>query len=404
MKKAWEDSFENELNRGFIELNTEEEWDLGAIASYVIKDLAAEIKGKDRDKLSTQLTQEFYRQQSDLMEYRPNNFSAPVNLPGWIDAVDSDEQLPHVEKWKQKLKRQIIELDFHGKQVSPYTVQKEVELEHARQESFLDEQDRALYEEILFNSVGQKLRARIRRAEQWVLKMKHLMESRDTSSGLTFSIKWKPKTADSDAELDTVDLVHLLRQDPKLLKEEDLEKITIHFRSKIATAKEMIGESSELQTLLQVLKEVLDYRKWFSFVLYFKREGEQKRELNNNQFFKFSGGEKAMAMYIPLFTACYSRYSEADDDAPYIISLDEAFAGVDENNIREMFEIVEQLGFNYIMNSQVLWGDYDTIDALSICELVRPKNADFVSVIRYHWDGHKREFELPETTEDKTLV
>ncbi len=220
----------------------------------------------------------------------------------------------------------------------------------------MDEQDQALYEEILFNSVGQKLRARIRRAEQWVQKMKNLMESRDTSSGLSFSIKWKPRTADSEEEMDTVDLVHVLRQDSKLLKEADLEKITPHFRSKIAKAKEMIGESNEMQTLLQVLKEVLDYRKWFSFVLYFQREGEKKRELNNNQFYKFSGGEKAMAMYIPLFTACYSRYLEADSDAPYIISLDEAFAGVDENNIREMFEVVEQLGFNYIMNSQVSLG------------------------------------------------
>ncbi|MBR2076365.1 MAG: TIGR02680 family protein, partial [Exiguobacterium sp.] len=144
------------------------------------------------------------------------------------------------------------------------------------------------------------------------------------------------------------------------------------------------------QTLLQVLREVLDYRKWFSFILYFERTNEPKRDLSNNHFFKFSGGEKAMAMYIPLFAACYSRYKEAADTAPYIISLDEAFAGVDENNIREMFEIVEQLGFDYIMNSQILWGDYDTISSLSVCELLRPKNADFVTVLHYVWDGEKR--------------
>lgn len=183
-------------------------------------------------------------------------------------------------------------------------------------------------------------------------------------------------------------MVDLLRQDPRLLKDSDLEKITV-LRSKIDKAKEEVENSSEMQTLLQVLKEVLDYRKWFSFVLYFQREGENRRELTNHQFYKFSGGEKAMAMYIPLFTASYSRYLEAADHAPYIISLDEAFAGVDENNIREMFEIVETLGFDYMMNSQVLWGDYDTISKLSVCELVRPKNADYVTVIRYQWEGEK---------------
>jgi hypothetical protein len=115
----------------------------------------------------------------------------------------------------------------------------------------------------------------------------------------------------------------------------------------------------------------------------------------------------AMAMYIPLFTACYSRYQEADGAAPYIITLDEAFAGVDENNIREMFEIVEHLGFNYMMNSQVLWGDYDTISRLAICELVRPKNADFVSVIHYNWDGKKlavSDFEMDDADSKESTV
>src|SRR5699024_5821173 len=114
-------------------------------------------------------------------------------------------------------------------------------------------------------------------------------------------------------------------------------------------------------------------------------------ELTNNRFYQFSGGEKAMAMYIPLFTACYSRYKEADPSAPYIISLDEAFAGVDDENISTMFNIVEQLDFDYIMNSQILWGDYPTVSNLSIYELIRPKNANFVSLIPYHWDGKVRQ-------------
>src|SRR5699024_8651309 len=100
--------------------------------------------------------------------------------------------------------------------------------------------------------------------------------------------------------------------------------------------------------------------------------------------------EKAMAMYIPLFTACYSRYLEADESAPYIISLDEAFAGEDDDNISAMFNIVEELQFDYMMISQKLWGDYDTVSALSNYELIRTKNADFVSVIRYKWDGKTR--------------
>src|SRR5699024_10628729 len=117
------------------------------------------------------------------------------------------------------------------------------------------------------------------------------------------------------------------RRNPRVLKEEDLKRVSDHFRSKIDRAKELAELEGEGNTLLQMLKEVLDYRNWFSFVLFYQRKGEAKRELTNNKFYQFSGGEKAMAMYIPLFTACYSRYLEANAAAPYIVSLDEAFAG-----------------------------------------------------------------------------
>ena len=78
-------------------------------------------------------------------------------------------------------------------------------------------------------------------------------------------------------------------------------------------------------------------------------------------------------------------------DAPRLIALDEAFAGVDNRNIRDMFRLMTEFGFNYMMNSQVLWGDCDTVDALAIYQLVRPENARFVTVMPYLWNGKTRE-------------
>ncbi|QUE86344.1 TIGR02680 family protein [Exiguobacterium alkaliphilum] len=387
MRQAWEMALKAEWKRGVVSLDVD--GDDPEVLSQTIEAVYGKRLTSSASKADELLSKAFIDQQNDLMEYRMRNFTDELPLEAWMQSID-DRFRREVEMWQQKTTRRIISLDLRGQQASPQAVKRTVEEEFARQESILNESDKELYEEILFKSVGTKLRSRIRRAEQWTEKMNALMESRNTSSGLTFSIKWRPRTAESEEELDTKDLVHILKQDAKLLKDEDFERITTHFRSKLSKAKQMIKEDGDGQTLLQVLREVLDYRKWFSFVLYFERTNEPKRELTNNNFFKFSGGEKAMAMYIPLFTACYSRYQEAADTAPYIISLDEAFAGVDENNIREMFEIVEQLGFDYIMNSQILWGDYDTISSLSICELLRPKNADYVTVLHYVWDGEKR--------------
>ncbi|MFD1037074.1 TIGR02680 family protein [Virgibacillus byunsanensis] len=403
MIEAWEEVFSQEVNNGFIELPLDNETN-ESHAEWVVKHYKSFLKEKDSSSIEGQVTSVFYEQQPNLMEYRMTDTSIPVIEYPWMQADWTDEQRLQITNWKEKAGRRLIQLDFQGKRVNPYYIQEKLEHDRMQQQTMLDDQDRQLYEEILFDSVGKKLRSRIYRAQQWTEKMNKLMENSDSSSGLSFSIKWKPRTAETEAELDTKELVDLLRRDSRLLKEEDLNQVIEHFRSKIDRAKELVEVNGEGNTLLQVLKEVLDYRNWFSFVLSYQREGESKRELTNHAFYKFSGGEKAMAMYIPLFTACYSRYQEADSAAPYIISLDEAFAGVDENNIREMFEIVEQLGFDYMMNSQVLWGDYDTISSLSIYELVRPKNASFVTVIPYYWDGNRRRLVVDEETDTEAEI
>lgn len=56
-----------------------------------------------------------------------------------------------------------------------------------------------------------------------------------------------------------------------------------------------------------------------------------------------------------------------------------------------MFDLVEKLDFDYIMNSQALWGCYAEVSSLHIAELVRPVNSKVITVINYHWNGKKRE-------------
>ncbi|KOY81632.1 TIGR02680 family protein [Lysinibacillus macroides] len=378
MYAQWQKALQDELDLAFIALEDK-------TPQAIDKQLKAALQ-HDRVKLQEQLSKIINEEMNALAEYHVSSYLKETEMLAAFAMLEDDR----VEGFTQLRGRRIIELEYRGQRVSPYTIDRALTAELEERRHYLDAQDRELYEDIIVNSVGRILRQRVARAQQWVKEMDQIMAQRDNSSGLIFSISWKPRTAEGENELDTKDLVQLLQRKSSFLSEEDLQKITKHFRSRIESAKEIIGLRNEGNTLHQVLKEVLDYRKWFSFVLSYTRQNETKKELTNNAFYKFSGGEKAMAMYIPLFTAAYSRYKEADAMAPYIISLDEAFAGVDEQNIRDMFEVVEQLGFNYIMNSQVIWGDYDTVSSLAISELVRPKNADFVTVLNYVWNGKER--------------
>lgn len=273
----------------------------------------------------------------------------------------------------------------------PSVLLDELSLWEEEQRSLLSEKDRELYEEIILRSVGKAIRHRIQRAEQWVRQMNRMMAERNTSSGLRLKLEWVPKPAQNEQQLDTETLVHLLKRDAHRLHEAEIEKIITHFRSYIAYAKQEAQE--ERDSLRKYIYEILDYRHWFQFVLY-HRKGEQAgyRELTDSKFNVLSGGEKAMAMYIPLFAAMFSRYTDARNDAPKIISLDEAFAGVDEENMRDMFKLLTEMGFDYMMTSQVLWGCYDTVPSLAIYEIYRPKNVDFVTLFRYRWNGRYREY------------
>ncbi|GAB2492828.1 TIGR02680 family protein [Alkalibacterium psychrotolerans] len=391
LKEAWASSFSNEWAKSLHDFNETTNFSLGEKARVVLNNFH-HLKDQDISNLIGRLSRVRNDQLDNLIEFSPSQRTDRLSIPEWMQPTLSNNEFDLlVKEWQRASQRDVIECLYLAKRVSPYTVEKELTTLRDRQKVYLDEQDKRLYEEILFQSVGNKLRSRIGRAERWVEEMKELMEARNDSSGLLFSIRWKPRTAETEDELDTKELVELLRLNPRFLKEEDIDKVTKHFRTKIERAKSLMDESTELQTLLQVLKQVLDYRRWFSFELSFQRTGDnRKRPLTDNQFYKFSGGEKARAMYIPLFIATYSRYKEAHHSAPYLISLDEAFAGVDDKNIADLFEVVEELNFNYIINSQVLWGDYPTVSNLAICELFRPQNADHVAVIRYLWDGRKR--------------
>lgn len=254
----------------------------------------------------------------------------------------------------------------------------------------IQQKDRELFEDILSKTISQQLTDRIAESRKWVQDMSALMKL-ETSMGLYFSLDWKPKTAENDQELDIKDLEKILLRDYSLLGSEDIERVASHFRSKIRTEKQRAEEAGESINYMDLVRDALDYRRWFEFQMFYYRNSEGKKNLTNAAFNRFSGGEKAMAMYAPLFAAVNAQYQKAENrHHPRIIALDEAFAGVDDKNISSMFKLVEDMDFDYIMNSQALWGCFDTVTSLRISELLRPLNSQVITVIHYTWNGHER--------------
>lgn len=337
---------------------------------------------KTKSNYYENLVEKFQNNNENLLDY---NLSLVQILVKEIESQEND-----IKELEQTRIRNDITCFVNGKKVDLKYLNKYIEETMEETRNLVDDEDRHLFEEILIGAVGRKIRERIYAAKSWVESMNKLMKSLNTSSGLSFSLNWKPKLATSEDEMDIREIVDILNSEAGLLKSSDIKKVATHFRTKFAKAEKEFKEKGEIVPFYNIIKDELDYRKWFEFQFMHKKTNEQSKELTNNAFFKLSGGEKAMAMYIPLFASVCARYQSARKDCLRIISLDEAFAGVDDNNIRDMFRILNELDLEYVINSQVLWGEYDTVPSLSICELISDVNQKIVSVMRYHWNGKKR--------------
>ena len=334
-------------------------------------------KNREYTDITLSLNSVFQKNSGSLTAYG-------ASLDNWFDDGEkaSDEAQRH---------RVVFTAVLNGKKIWLEEFHSALKTNIEETELLIQQKDRELFEDILSRTLSQQLTARIAESRRWVVSMSELMRSMDTSMGLSFALDWKAKSAENDQQIDTAELEKLLLRDLKLLTSEDMERVAAHFRSKIREEKLRAEEAEEPVNYMDLVRDALDYRKWFEFQMSYYRENDGKKILTDSAFNRFSGGEKAMAMYVPLLAAVNAQYQKANiQDHPRIVAMDEAFAGVDDKNISSMFELVGHLDFDYIMNSQSLWGCFETVPALRISEMYRPANSQTVTVIHYTWNGRER--------------
>lgn len=377
IENYYETGLLNEINLGYVINNLE-------FNIKNIKKMEEELENqidykKGRDQFSGDLNEKFNSNKNYISEYNTV-----------LEYIFDEEKENEILANEFKMQRADIKGKDKDKIISFNQILEDITSRIEHDESLLQNKEKELFEEILIKTISRKITEKIEQSEKWVKKMNERMESMDTDT-IRLGLNWEGKKTDEEEELNSEELVKLLRLNDFVRKESDVEKIVQHFKSKILYARKEMEKDENTNSFHKIMTELLDYRKWYEFKLSYKRVGGNKKELTQNEFYKFSGGEKAMTMYVPLFAAVSARYENAKKDCPKIISLDEAFAGVDEKNIRNMFKLMVELGFDFVINSQILWGDYDTVPLLAIAELYRPNNSNVVTVFRYRWNGNKRE-------------
>jgi uncharacterized protein (TIGR02680 family) len=253
------------------------------------------------------------------------------------------------------------------------------EAERSRRD--ITEGERELFDQTLTGDTRRHLADRIRQANELVDRMNTRLERVRTASKVAVQLVWQVA---ADLPPGTKAARDLLLKDPVRLSQADRESLHRFFRERIEQAKSDDTAASWEQQLAQVF----DYTAWHQFVVKVDRaNGAGWQLLTRKLHGALSGGEKAIALHLPLFAAVAAHY-HAVPQAPRIILLDEVFVGVDASNRGQVFALLSALDLDLVLTSDHEWCTYAELPGISIHQLITGSDGDdAVTTARFTWDG-----------------
>ncbi|WP_280216177.1 TIGR02680 family protein [Nocardia cyriacigeorgica] len=248
------------------------------------------------------------------------------------------------------------------------------------QELLLTDAERRILEDALLTGLAQQIHERTSDARELISRMSAEMKQRRMSSGNTIGVHWLLADGLSDAARA---MCKLLDRDTSALSADDLAAIRAHFASEIRAARAAHPERS----YPEILAATLDYRTWrvFSFSL-ISADGSEDR-LTVARHSALSGGEQSVSLHLPLFAAAHVMLDSADPQAPRLLALDEAFAGVDDNGRSELLGLSVQFDLDLFMTGYDLWITYPHVPACAHYDLAHSTAENTVSATLLVWDA-----------------
>ncbi|WP_020572322.1 TIGR02680 family protein [Parafrankia discariae] len=255
--------------------------------------------------------------------------------------------------------------------------------ERDRARTEITEGERDLFDRTLTGNTRRHLADRIRQANALVADMNSRLEKVRTASKIAVQILWRVDPALPAATRQARDL---LLRDPTQLGAADRDALHTFLRGRLDDARDKDDTTGWEELLLQVF----DYTAWHQFIVRIDRGTEQGwQPLTKKLHGALSGGEKAIALHLPLFAALAAHYQSAPT-APRLILLDEVFVGVDSTNRGQVFELLASLDLDLMITSDHEWCTYRELDGIAIHTLITGDGTDdAVTTARFTWNGQR---------------
>jgi uncharacterized protein YPO0396 len=273
----------------------------------------------------------------------------------------------------------VVDVTFQGRLTTVPALVDALAADVAERQRLLNAREREVLEKHLVDEVASTLQELISAAEEQVARMNAELSDRPISTGMRLRLRWLPVEDGPDGLQEARN--RLLRQSSDAWSEDDRAAVGEFLQARIAE----VRAQDAAGTWTEHLAEALDYRRWHRFVIQRHQNGQWRSATG-----PASGGERVLAASVPLFAAASAHYASAGNPhAPRLVTLDEAFAGVDDNARAQYLGLLAAFDLDVVMTSEREWGCYPEVPGLGIAHLSRTDDIPAVLVSRWEWDGRR---------------
>ncbi|MEU9098013.1 TIGR02680 family protein [Streptomyces sp. NPDC048361] len=273
----------------------------------------------------------------------------------------------------------VVDIVYQGRERAVPELAEALAVEVGELTRILSAHEREILETHLITEVAGTLQELIGAAERKVLAMNAELEERPTSTGMTLRLVWR---ASRKAPAGLAQARSRLLQTADVWTPEDRAAVGEFLQSQIARQQTEDAAGSWLDHLTAAL----DYRSWHEFAVERQQHGRWVPATG-----PASGGERVLAVSVPLFAAASSHYASAGSPhAPRLVTLDEAFAGVDDDSRAKCLGLLHAFDLDVVMTSEREWACYPQVPGIAIAQLSRVDEVAAVLVTRWEWDGTAR--------------
>ncbi|RPF44978.1 uncharacterized protein (TIGR02680 family) [Streptomyces sp. Ag109_G2-6] len=273
----------------------------------------------------------------------------------------------------------VVDIVYQGRERAVPELASALTAEVGELTRILSAREREILETHLITEVAGTLQELIGAAERQVRDMNAELEDRPTSTGMKLRLIWR---ASRKAPSGLAQARERLRQSADAWTAEDRAAVGEFLQAQIA--RQQTDDTSG--SWLEYLTAALDYRSWHEFGVERHQHGRWVPATG-----PASGGERVLAVSVPLFAAASSHYASAGSPhAPRLVTLDEAFAGVDDDSRAKCLGLLQAFDLDVVMTSEREWACYPQVPGIAIAQLSRIDEVAAVLVTRWEWDGTRR--------------